>query len=239
MNNKIGEQFITNLCGLCYVINYKGKSLYSVIFEDGTIVENVKLSTLKLGQVKNPNTPLIHNKGYFGVGNHKAKCKKYSLWSSVLNRCYSKEFHKKEVTYIDCSISEKWCNYQNFGDWFEENYIEGWHLDKDILFKGNKVYSPETCCFVPQEINNLFISRKNNRGDLPIGVRHQKFGYVARINKYKKSIYLGTFATAKLAFEAYKITKEDYIKELANKYKEQLTNKVFNKLMTYKVEINS
>ena len=66
--------------------------------------------------------------------------------------------------------------------------MEGWQLDKDILIKGNKIYSPDTCCFVPSEINNLFVGCNKSRGSLPIGVTFNKRlkRYVAQISKNKK-----------------------------------------------------
>ena len=109
-------------------------------------------------------------KEYKTVGNTtttiKGKDKKsYQCWSNMLKRCYNKNVHNKQPTYKDCSVCNEWLCYANFEKWYDENYyeIEGerTELDKDILFKGNKVYSPITCIFVPQRINTLFT--KSNR----------------------------------------------------------------------------
>lgn len=78
----------------------------------------------------------------------------------MLNRCCSGKLHKRESTYINCKVCDEWLNFQNFSEWFKNNYyeVEGqrMELDKDILNKGNKIYSPNTCIFVPHNINNLF-----------------------------------------------------------------------------------
>ena len=82
----------------------------------------------------------------------------------MLERCYSQKTQEKHTTYKECSVSEEWYNFQNFAEWMDKNYnyetMQKWHLDKDILFKGNKIYSPERCAFVPQEINVLFLPVK-------------------------------------------------------------------------------
>ena len=80
--------------------------------------------------------------------NTKDKC--YKVWHSMMNRCYSKKYHSKFPTYQNCSVCNEWTYLSNFKRWFDENYVDGYVLDKDILVKGNKVYSPETCCFVPE-----------------------------------------------------------------------------------------
>ena len=89
--------------------------------------------------------------------------KSYSVWHSMLQRCYDDKYHIKHPTYEGCTVCDEWLYFSNFKKWFDENYIEGTQLDKDIFSK-NKVYSPETCCFVPREINVLMsqIERFNN-----------------------------------------------------------------------------
>ena len=110
---------------------------------------------------------------------------------------------------------------------------EGFHLDKDILIKGNKIYSFKTCCFVPVEINSLLTKTNSKRGNLPIGVSKSGNKYKARLN----SNLLGTFDTSKEAFKVYKVAKEKHIKEVAEIWKSQITKQVYKALLKYKVEI--
>lgn len=188
---------------------------------------------------------MVHNIGYIGQGSHSSSkdgkhTKTYTQWKGMLNRCYSEKFQERYPTYKDCTVDPLWHNFQNFATWFDENYklhMQGWHLDKDILVKGNTVYSPETCGFVPTEINNIVITHKTKRGELPIGVRFRCGSYAVGINKGKTTEYLGTFKTKEEAFKAYKIAKEIWIKELANRWKDKITIEIYNTLINYNVDI--
>ena len=128
---------------------------------------------------------------------------------------------------------KEWCNKQVGFD------QDGWQLDKDILVKGNKVYSPNTCVFVPKEINCLIIHRKSVRGEYPIGVTFDpKIGkFRSQMNRGGKKTHMGLFSYPEEAFYAYKEAKEDYIKEVANKWKDQIDHRVYKALMNYQVEI--
>jgi len=138
-------------------------------------------------------------------------------------------------------VCEEWRNFQNFAKWFEKNYkneiMEKWQLDKDILVKRNKVYSPETCAFVPREINCLFTKTTKVRGNLPIGVTKEYNKFRAQSCSNKKR-YLGTFTTPEEAFQSYKKSKEIYIKEIADKWKGLISEQVYEAMYNYKVEIN-
>ena len=105
--------------------------------------------------------------------------------------------------------------------------MKGWCLDKDILVKGNKIYSPETCCFVPKGINLLFGKNNAKRGNYPIGVCKFKNKFQATINIKGKTISLGHFDTPEEAFEAYKTAKEAYIKEVADEWKDRIEEDVY------------
>lgn len=161
----------------------------------------------------------------------------------MLKRCYDVEFLKKLTTYQGCSVCKEWHCFATFQKWFNEHYIDGWCLDKDILVKGNKMYSPDACCFVPNEINSLFTKRQNYRGKTPIGVQYYKPQrrfkecYKAFITKGGEKRYIGVFATDVEAFNAYKIEKEKWIKEVADKWKDKLEPRVYEALYNYKVEI--
>lgn len=160
------------------------------------------------------------------------------IWRGILTRGYDDGFKKTRPTYSDCSVCVEWREYENFKAWYNEHYVEGWELDKDILVKGNKEYAPDKCCFVPPQINKLFMSSKSRRGKYPIGVYVSNSGrYASRVVMGDMEKYLGSFDTPEEAFEAYKIAKEAWIKEVADKYKDQLDPKAYKAMYEYQVEI--
>jgi hypothetical protein len=118
------------------------------------------------------------------------------------------------------------------------------HLDKDILVKHNKIYSPETCIFVPQTINLLFTKQDKKRGDSPIGTSPRNGKYEVNCSLINpqtgksKQEYLGLYDTQEKAFEVYKYYKEKNIKEVADYYKEHISQKLHNAMYKYEVEIN-
>ena len=118
--------------------------------------------------------------------------------------------------------------------------VYGWHLDKDLLVKGNKVYSEDSCVFIPKEINLVLTKNDTMRGEHLIGVHWNKkaSAFVARVRKNKgKREYLGLFNTEIEAFNAYKIAKEAFVKEQANEWKDQIDPRAYEALMNYTVEI--
>lgn len=110
------------------------------------------------------------------------KPKYYNTWKGVLDRCYSPRTHQTHPTYINCSVSKEWIYLSNFREWFNQNYIEGYHLDKDLLFPGNKVYGPDTCLFIPRNINGLFVFRNSKRGEYPLGLYFHKIDNIFQAN---------------------------------------------------------
>lgn len=166
----------------------------------------------------------------------------YNIWAGMLKRCYWIR-RKENVAYDDCKVCDEWLYFSNFKKWFDDpnnGYRDGYHLDKDILVKGNKIYSPDTCCFVPQEINKLFTKHNRARGKYPIGVKKDKLRYISYISLYGKQKVLGMYDDELSAFMEYKKTKENYIKEIAYKYFNdgKITQKVYDALMNYQVDIN-
>lgn len=196
-----------------------------------------------------PKCGLIHrdsNRKVYGVAvNDVAECVTntayHKKWLIMLNRCYHPTQAKHNKSYNDVFVCDEWLKLSNFKEWFEnpENgYKEGYQLDKDILVKGNRVYSPETCCFVPSEINNI-IKLGNKKGIYPIGVTKVKQGNRPyRANLGRKTI--GYYLTPEQAFQAFKYEKEKYIKEIATKFYNdtKITQKVYNALMNFSIDIN-
>lgn len=157
----------------------------------------------------------------------------YRIWKSMLERCYSDKYHQKEPAYIGCSVCDDWIRFSNFKRWFDKNYVDGYQLDKDILVKGNKVYSPDTCCFVPREINAILQLSKYR---LNSGITFNKKGdYAVHVNMYNKKVFLGTFDTIEKARDAYVSAKRDYLYELADKYYslKMIPEKIYNAIINY------
>jgi len=166
--------------------------------------------------------------------------KEYTLWHDMLKRCYSKSFLEKRPTYIGCSVSDNFKYYHLFHAWCQTQIgfnVDSYQLDKDLLIKGNKLYSEDTCVFIPKELNALLTKRTLDRGLLPIGVTKKGKGFVARCKMYGKYKSLGTFDTPELAFEVYKNFKEAHIKTQAELYKNEIDEIAYQAFINYKVEI--
>lgn len=175
-----------------------------------------------------------------GTNDSDTKGKSYTVWRSMIQRCYSNSCNSKFPTYIDCTVCDEWLTFSNFKKWFDKNYKNGYDLDKDILIKGNKVYSPQTCVFIPHRINTLLINCKLSRGELPIGVCSYGDMFQVKIRLNGKKKHIGYFATKEDAFIAYKKIKEEYIKDIALEYYHNglIDYPVYCSLMNWKIDIN-
>lgn len=186
--------------------------------------------------------PIMCKIGYRGLEDVDCTTESYIKWHDMIHRCYNEKFHKRQPQYKGCTVCVEWLNYSNFKIWYDQHKIPGMtlDLDKDILFKENKIYSPETCCFVSHTINALFLSRKEARGEYPIGVSYEKEKkkFRACMAFMGKQIKLGTFDTAEAAFARYKEYKEDFIQDMAEQYREQIPDKVYEAMMRWKIEID-
>lgn len=149
----------------------------------------------------------------------RVQCLFYSRWSNMLMRCYSTLYKANRPTYDGTSVSDEWLTFMNFKTWMEAQDWEGNHLDKDILYADNKVYSAETCAFVSLETNMFLTDRSNTRGDCPLGVTISKNRdrYISRINVNSKLTYLGTYDTPEGAHQAWYSRKRELAIELAAK----------------------
>ena len=193
--------------------------------------------------------PSVYGIGYLG-GNFELKtsyngkkCPIYTQWKNMIGRCYNEKFHQRQPTYEGCTVSDEFKDYSKWREWYDKYPYkqDDWHLDKDLLVKGNKVYSSETCIFLPKEINSVLTKRTALRGEYLIGVcwHNTNKAFVAKVNKNKGNHeWLGSFNTEIEAFNAYKQSKESYIKELADKYKDILDPRAYKALYNYTVDID-
>lgn len=242
--DRTGERYLTNDGSWLTIVGWRGCMDCDVQFDETIfIIKNRTYNNVKKGYIKNMMRLSVHGVGYLGYGRHKAHrgSKMYDVWKSIMQRSYSYNYHKIRPTYTSCSVDPHWHCFQNFGDWFEENWKSymgnNWHLDKDILKKGDKVYSLDTCCFVPQEINALFIKRKHREDNLPTGVYKKCNGYAASLSKQRNSPYLGTFDSIEEAFECYRFHKELWIKEIADTWRDMITEECYIAMYNRKIKI--
>ena len=165
-------------------------------------------------------------KSVFGVGvndsdyitqptvNGKLLCSpSYKAWKNMLERCYSDKYHKNRPTYSGCTVTLSWLKFSSFDSWYDDNYIEGYELDKDIKVKGNKIYSPDTCLFVSGDVNKLMHESGGIDSIYPTGVYFDKnkSKFKARVGASGNRKHIGTFDTEIEAHKAYKIAKNQQI----------------------------
>lgn len=188
----------------------------------------------------------------YGVGfNSKGKHDAYKngsatqaniVWTSMLRRCYSESFQKSRPTYTECKVCDEWHDFQNFAEWFESHEYRksGYQLDKDLIKSGNKVYSPDTCCLIPIELNLLLTNRSRYQGSLPRGVtRKRSTGkYVAQLNVDGTRVHLGYFETIDKAQDVYIAAKERYVKNKALEWANRIEWKAFVALMSWSATSN-
>lgn len=149
------------------------------------------------------------------------RCPFYCKWVGMLERCYSEPFKIKWPTYAGCTVCDEWLTFSKFKSWMEKQDWQGKQLDKDILVKGNKVYSPETCVFVSAEINYFVRDSSGSRGEYPIGVSWHKINkkFVAQCKNpiTKKGEQIGFFDNVEDAHMAWRRAKHKHAMALASK----------------------
>ena len=244
----VGKVCKSNLSGDFKVLKYNYYYEVEIQFINTGYETVTRLDCIRNGEVKDPYLPSVYGVGVLGAKYpsrvNGVLTKDYVLWNNMLKRCYSDIYKNKRPTYIDCKCSENFKYYEYLYEWCNKQIgfdNEGWQLDKDLLVKGNKVYNENVCIFIPQEINSLLTKREASRGEYLIGVYWDKTNkaFATMVNKNKGGQnHLGYFNTELEAYNAYKIAKEAFVKEQANKFKSQIDPRAYNALMNYEVNID-
>lgn len=231
----------TNISGLqMKCIGYYDSSNISVEFENGYIAHNVQWNNFIRGKVKD-KLSVISKDGKLS--------KEYYTWVHMLDRCYNEKIKVQKPTYKDCVCCDEWLSFDSFNKWLhlQENFdiwktLKWSAIDKDILIKGNKIYSPETCLLVPVNVNTLFVKHDALRGEQCIGacLVDKKYKTYCMNPILNKSVFLGSYETQEQSFDAYKKYKESLIKQIADfEYnKGTITRKCKDAMYAYSVEID-
>ena len=225
----LNEEKLNNQGSPMRIVEYIDNRNIVVEFQDEYRIRvKTTYGNFKLGSVRNPYAPTVCSVGISGnkypiVENGKP-AKEYNMWRNIISRCYSNRVKNLQPTYTDVECCDEWLLFENFYDWLHsqpnfDKWCNGsrWAIDKDILVKGNKVYSPDVCCLIPQNVNCLFLKREAERGDYPIGVTRHGDRFRARCDNPILGIreHIGVYNTPEEAFYAYKNYKEDVIKQVA------------------------
>lgn len=241
-----GKIYPSNKYGDVEIIEYINSSKVKIRFMNTNYIKEENLGSVRLGYIRDDSVPTTCGVGFIdveGASIGKEMTSWYATWNAMITRCYNENLRYKHLSYKDCTVSENFKYLSKFKEWYHKQIgsdQKGWHLDKDILIKGNKVYSEETCCFVPPEINALVNKADRIRGKYPIGIYEDKQAgkFKVRISMNGKQKHIGRYYCEKEAFNAYKQAKEAYLKEVANKWEDQIDPRVYDTLMCYEVEID-
>lgn len=244
----VGDIYPTN-CGIdAQIIATEGFGIQRVMIKwlDEHGYECVVKSThLDKGKVSNPYAQSVYGLGYVGVGDYTPTVDgkhtpEYAIWKGVFQRCRDEKYKTSYPTYANCAMSHEWWCFQDFAHWASNQIgwgLEGWHLDKGLLVKGNKEYGPDFCIMLPERLNQIITNRARFRGEYPIGVhkdpsRNQFTSQCVELDGKKN---LKRFWTVEEAFIYYKSNKERVIKEAAEMYKDQLDIRAYKALLAWEI----
>lgn len=242
---RLGETRTNNFGTPMKIIKYENSESIDVQFLDDYyyVFHNTTYTNFKNGCIKNPYDKSTFGIGYIGIGKYQTRINGvntvyYNTWNDMLRRCYYEGAKDKFPAYYGiCKVCDQWLNLQNFGEWFQENKYEcneRLHIDKDILYPGNKIYSPDTCLLVPQRINMLFMNKPNKRG-LPNGIDITKSGKYSAVYCGKK---LGVYKSLDEAYDVYAKSKKEAIIRIAEEYSDIISNKLYDALLKYDVRVD-
>lgn len=145
-------------------------------------------------------------------------CPAYSTWQNMIKRGYSVKLKTRNPTYMDIQVCKDWLKFSNFREWYIKNHRDGHQLDKDLLIPNNKIYSPETCIFIPSWLNSFTLDSGKSRGKYVIGVywHKQSDKFIAQCSNpiTNKREYLGSFNNESSAYAAWLLRKLEIALEL-------------------------
>ena len=219
---RIGEVYFHPKCGEFSIIEYYAEDKVKIRFSKTGYEYFTSYSHIRRLEVFDP-----YSKGSYGNYRGESRLNKeaYKTWYNMLFRC------NNLAGYKGANVCEDWLNYSVFKEWYEKQYKEkGWHLDKDILSNGNGLYSPETCCFLPPEVNTFFVKHKKAKG-YSFNKKRKKYEAYCRDNG--KYVHLGMYSTPIEAREAYITYKREVFSRVISPYKDKISITVYESMLKY------
>jgi hypothetical protein len=213
--------------GKAEVTAYNGVMSVTLKFLDTGYETTTQSGHILRKTVRDRMKPLLFGRGFMVQGPYVGsnENKAYTLWMGIFNRCYGG--HNKP--YLGCEVDPQWYNFQEFAEWcqWQKGFKEDkWAIDKDIILKGNKVYGPEFCAFVPREINNAVVNTRKAKG-------YTKTRSGDKFMSGCAKVYLGTFDTKEEASTAYFIEKRKQMNQLSLKWKGLVEERLLSSLEIY------
>lgn len=230
-----GQVIKTLRCGKCVVTFYENAKKVHIKFLDTGYTNIVEASQLRSKRVYDPYAKIVCGVGYVGEGKYSASKTPfiYTKWYRMLDRCYNPNGQDYKY-YKNVKVVDRWHCLQNFGADIETmpNYNKkGWELDKDLLIIDNKKYGPNTCSFVPHELNKIGLF--NYSDGVRLDTRKLTKKYTVYLHEDGKQKFKGSFTTLKEAKLFYREVKIQRVRKLANRYKKLLHPKVLQNLLSY------
>lgn len=230
-NDKTGETNLnTNGCLMEIIEYFNSKNIVVMFLDSYRYKKKTGYKQFKIGNVRNPYDKTYFGVGFSGVGKYnmyegKKTNRVAQCWVDMLDRCYGIAHKEKYKTYKNCVVCDSWHNFQNFAEWYYNNNYdceENLNLDKDIIYSGNNIYSPERCMLVPQSINKAAINWNG------VSYHSRDLCWQAYIIYNKKQKYLGRFETEKEGRKVYLKYKNKLWQEIIDSWKDSLPNKVYD-----------
>ena len=237
----VGTTRPSRFCGEYRIIAIQGWNKIKICFTNTGYTKTVSLSEINTGSIKDFYYPTVVGIGYLGVGCYPTSYKRgdktmhtpaYEAWTSRLQLCYGNTNFAHRYKDIGVYVCEEWLCFQNFAEWFYKQiklYGKGGVVDKDLLHLGSKVYSPQTCCYIPQCINVMFRrSSGKNTGVYP----NQSGKWYVSIGGKKSRKRYGTYSTENDAVDAYRREKITLVQNTAVEFQDKIDPALFYKLYT-------
>lgn len=257
---KVGDTFQSTSCNTFTIIEVKNQENITIKFNDTQGYEFIASSqNIRNGRIKNPYFPRLFDKGYFGAGKYKARIgsssvnskstNEYRSWINMLSRCYDPNYigtKAGQMCYSGVQVEDSWLNFQVFAEWYCKELVvvelkspeTKFVLDKDLLSPNVKIYSPETCCLIPEQLNIVLVDKLSlNKTRKLSTIRKCKNGtYSIGVSLNKKFTTFSGYKTEKECFDLYLSIKEKELNNLIEKYKFLLNEKVYLALIEYSSE---